>query len=220
MYDNIIDYIISDLYVVLALTDRLKMLNEYQRETHDIPVHVDLGEHKFTMNREGELDSKRNSPSFVSKRIVMDWGILLDTRPDTLAQHHRDTGPAEIILEGVRKWHQNGRLHRVGKPAIQVETARFVWYKNDRAFRDNGPYGITLQNVRIEAQHGLTEGIQVGGMNMDWNLPSGKRVPDSVFKRAIAKAQQEEIEFELTNTGSVFKSDMDQMMFWSLLRDE
>jgi hypothetical protein len=53
-------------------------------------------------------------------------------------QLHREDGPAEI-RDGTKAWYINGKLHRIGGPAIICTDGTKCWYVNDKLHRLNGP---------------------------------------------------------------------------------
>jgi hypothetical protein len=74
----------------------------------------------------------RDCPYALHKNCVVHCTYLFDKYNSVNDQ------PALIHVDGVREWHQNGKLHRDNdQPAIICADGAQSWYQNDQLHRDN-----------------------------------------------------------------------------------
>jgi hypothetical protein len=52
---------------------------------------------------------------------------------------HRVGGPAIIDRDGTKLWYQYGKIHRIDGPAVEYANGYKSWYQNDKLHRTNGP---------------------------------------------------------------------------------
>ena len=52
---------------------------------------------------------------------------------------HRLYGPAIELASGTKYWYQNGKLHRLDGPAVECANGDKSWYQNGRLHRLDGP---------------------------------------------------------------------------------
>jgi len=52
---------------------------------------------------------------------------------------HRIGGPAVELESGSKKWYQNGELHRLDGPACEYADGDKSWYQNGELHRTDGP---------------------------------------------------------------------------------
>lgn len=57
------------------------------------------------------------------------------------------------------EWTYNGKLHRVGGPAVEFKNGSKHWYQNGLLHRDDGPALEWIEGDFMYAYHGLLSGI-------------------------------------------------------------
>lgn len=69
---------------------------------------------------------------------------------------HREDGPAVIYKykEDRKEWWINGKLHRVGAPAIIEKNKTEEWWVNGKLHRENGPAIISFNGNQIWYKNG------------------------------------------------------------------
>jgi hypothetical protein len=61
-------------------------------------------------------------------------------------QLHRDDGPALIATQFVA-WYRRGKLHREGKPALEIDDGTGIWFRNGKQHRLDGP-AVEIPQIR------------------------------------------------------------------------
>jgi len=103
--------------------------------------------------------------SLITNKLHSFFGEPAITRADGLQkwyQHgklHRVGGPAVTSANGTQEWYQHGKLHRVDGPAITFANGYQEWCINGEHHREDGP-AITYANGRQEWYlHGVKQAM-------------------------------------------------------------
>lgn len=191
-------------------------------EPEEVPDIINIKGDFRHLNHTGAFHLGRNSPSLGFDEMTISWGqkiyqgLPLPRLMWCVGNLHREAGPAEIILTGVKKWHHNGELHRRRGDAVICKQAKFTWAKDDHARRDNGPYQVILKNVTAKAVNGQIRDIHYLSHSFSWSTHSGQRIPAQTANRIIDRCK---LKVDLLSTDSIFINDDDEFIFLTELED-
>ena len=222
MITNILEYAVFDVYYQLWLAakqadknpvdsgrtytrrDWNPALLEQFDDPNDIPDSITVKEgNSHHMNSDYRFHLGRKDPSLVIPEMTIMW-------VDEERHEHRETGPAKIVLADVKKWHNNGLLHRRRGDAFICKQASYTWAKHGMFTRNNGPYHISLRGISAKGKNGAVSDWKLDGMVPSWNTDSGRRLSQLQVKEAIS---QNDLEINYLANDSVFNSDVDEFVF-------
>lgn len=238
MVQNLLTYIFTDMFYQLWMVPAHLHnvggdLSTFQRkdwssdliavvDPDEIPDIITVKGDSRHLNNKGAFHLGRNSPSLGFDEMIVAWGdkiyqgLPLSRPAWCLGNMHRENGPSEIVLTGVKKWHHDGELHRRRGDAIICKQAKFTWTKNDQAHRENGPHQIVLKNVSAKATNGEIRDIQYLSHSFSWSTHNKQRIPSRVANDIIKKCK---LKVDLLATGSIFADDGDEFIFLTELED-
>lgn len=79
---------------------------------------------------------------------------------------HRVGGPAVERINGDRLWFQNGKRHRVGDPAIDYSNGYKAWYQNGKLHRLDGPAAVHYDGTKYWYQNNKRH--RIDGPAVQW----------------------------------------------------
>lgn len=227
MIDNILEYLITDVYYQLWMVAHEADSTRYvfTREDWDenlvaqfpdpsiIPDYIGM-EPGCThhLNEAGRFHLGRNEASLSFSEMTIAWGKVSKGEGTTKIRLDidRKDGPAKIIITNLRKWHHDGVLHRKRGDAVIIKNATFTWGRNGRYGRDTGPYHISLKQVRAKSHLGQVSDFRHSNISTSWSTSSGRRLSGLQVKNVIA---DNNIEVDLLAADSVFEDATDEVIF-------
>ena len=238
MVQNILTYVFTDIFYQLWMAAAyskkkgqsiLYTKNHWptefvqQLEEDEIPSLIEVIGEFHHLNNDGEFHLGRNSPSLGFDEMKIVWGdeVMMavprfDGKMWTVKNVHREVGPAEVILTGVKKWHHNGEPHRKRGDAIICKQARFIWAKNGDHARENGPYEIVLKNVTAKSTNGQVSEVHYLSKSFFWSTHSKTKIPSRTANEIIERCK---LKVDFLAVDSIFAGDDDEFIFLSELGD-
>jgi len=229
MFTNLLEYVITDIYFQLWMachiqdpsitakcTDSkfhpalVEQLVHQMGDKTELPNNIRMGKNKtsYHLNNESKFHLGRKDPSQAYEQMVIEWYDVNYGVKD----FHRVRGPAKIILTEVKKWHHDGLLHRRRGDAFMCQQATFMYAKKGIYTRPDGPYQISISNIKAKADHGNVYDIRFDKIVPSWSTDSGRMLSMSKSKEVIARNG---LMVDLLSVGSVFKNEEDEFIFLS-----
>lgn len=224
MIENILEYIISDVYVQLWLTATEQKKDQRTREhwrpelteqfsdpkhipdgilIEGITAHVD-GSGAFHFGDSSE-------PTLSFKKMVIVWGSeTKDNGDDEVFNIDRKNGPARVTLTDVKKWHHQGTLHRRRAHGLLCTQATYTWARGDTYKRAGGPYHISVRGFKANADRGVVSDITLTSIVPSWATENGRRL-DQVKARDIIRKNG--LKVNLLAFGNTFTEPEDEIIF-------
>lgn len=218
MITNILEYLVSDVYYQLWMSATMAGGNKTtfnKEDWHpalvaqfdnpaDIPDRIIVKEgNQHHLNGDGNFHLGRNSPSLHIPEMKIFWN-------DESGDIGRKVGPCKIVLTDVKKWHNDGVLHRRRGDAIICKQATFTWGRHGTFRRDNGPYHIAIRKLSAQATNGSVFDWRMDGIIPTWSTEEGRRLSQIQIKEIASTC---EIEINLLANDTVFSSDEDEFIF-------
>lgn len=220
MFENVLEYVVSDAYYQLWLTaksdnpvrGREDFLPELvaQLDPADVPDFIEVTENEYNMNGDHRFHCGSKEPSMKIKQLAIVWGEPLKGGSEGEYQLNRKDGPARIVLTEIKKWHHNGELHRRRGDAVIVRHATFTWAKDGKYLRADGPYHLSIRGIQAEADKGLVGNFRMAGIVPSWSTLSQRKLSQQVVRDVI---QKNKLKVNLLSTSSVFEDPADEMVF-------
>lgn len=219
MTTNILEYIISDVYYQLWMVassssgsqDRAfhkadwhpALVSQFDNPD-DVPDMIEVKEgNVHHVNGEGNFHLGRNAPSVYIPEITIVWTNDKD-------EFDRKVGPSKITLTEVKKWHNNGVLHRRRGDAVICKQASFTWGKKGEFRRNNGPYHVSIRKPAANSNDGFVSDWKMDGIVPSWNTENGRRLSQLQIKEVVAG---NDLEINLLANDSVFLDIEEEFIF-------
>lgn len=225
MLDNILEYAVSDAFVQLWMTaykqNGAMRFKEHWREElvsqfadpNDVPDAIIIEDLVYHTNNTGAFhfgNSKEPTVSFSSMRII--WGEKdEEAGKDTDSfQLNRDVGPARIILSDVKKWHNEGIIHRRRGDAIMCKQATYTWAKGGEYVRSGGPFHLSVRGIQADGDNGTVTNIRLSGLVPTWATVNKRKLGQTQVRNVI---RQYKLAVDLLAFDNVFVNVEDEMVF-------
>ncbi len=231
MPENILEYIVTDAYLQLWMTADVskgttELPNEAIRtkemwlpelvaqfEEGEVPDCIIVHEPVFHTNSVGAFhygDTKE--PTVSIKEMIVLWGKpnTDDDRDSDLYSLDRKSGPARIVLTDVKKWHDNGLIHRRRGDALTCKQSTFTWAKNGNYVRADGPYHISLRGFQARGTKGEVTDIRLGSLVPSWATVNNRKLTQIAVRDVIKKNK---LKVNLLAFDSVFLDEGDELIF-------
>ncbi len=229
MLENILEYIVTDVYVQLWMYAdappgeliryrhmwREELLAQFD-DPNDVPDCIIMKEPTMHVNGSNEFHYGNNKEPTVSyKEMSIIWGerdahAKEDASASELFRMNRKTGPSLVKLTGVKKWHDHGLIHRRRGDAIICNQATFTWAKNGTYLRADGPYHISLRGYQASGDKGEVDNMRLGSLVPSWATMNNRRLPQITVRDVI---QKNGLTVDLLAFGSVFPKPEDELIF-------
>ena len=236
MYDSILEYIVNaDLFYRLWMVGEMQhptpsSIKDYQTKNSnpiaqprgewfpalvdqidDAPAGIRVGGYNHQLDAAMRFHSGNKLPTVSAGKMEIFWGDdnLLD-KPTPV----RTTGPAHIILLGLKMWHHQDTLNRRRGDAIICEQATFQWNTQENskgAFREYGPFRVVIRNFRAAYFMGDTTDASYEHMGVSWSTNSGARLGEEKVSKILKKNS---LDVNYLRTDSVFVRPSDEFIFW------
>jgi hypothetical protein len=109
-------------------------------------------------------------------------------------QLHRLDGPAVEMADGYKAWYQNGQRHRLDGPAIEMADGDKHWYQNDQLHRLDGPAIEFANGSKSWYQNGQRHRLDAPAIEMadgdKWWFINGEKLTEREF---LARTQPKEL---------------------------
>lgn len=233
MAQNILDYIVTDLYYDLMLrayADRVSfpVTNNTQLRQKDYDPKIveqvgaegladDLLPHQIYMNNFDHKVNKRGQYHTSDDNSSINIGAMNLFWYNAFGQNHREHGPATVRVNRLSKWHKDGLLYRPKKAiAIACKSVRFEWIYDTLYHREDGPEMVELHEVQMSCVNGAIQEVGVRKINYRWTIED-----QPLDKTAISKVLQDfNFGIDILALDSVFKNDTDSFNFYNELVTE
>lgn len=186
----------------------------------DVPSEITVVGATHHINKRGQFHGGNSSPTISFDEMKIAWGDL-DTRDvNDLARapnRWRKHGPCLINITNVKKWHDDGRLHRKRGDALICSYAEFFWATKQMKgfYREGGPYKVTMGQITAKAQKGeIIEAGMAGETTHSWQTESGITIGQHKVERIIAKTN---IQVDFRQADNVFVRPRDEFLFYAEL---
>lgn len=86
--------------------------------------------------------------------------------------HRSDGYPAILVIGGLKKWCQNGQLHRKGdRPALKADYVGAIWMRDGVPYRHNGPTHVLIEDYSEYHTNGVYQGYRAKKVLETWGSP-------------------------------------------------
>lgn len=231
MAQNILDYIVTDLYydlmyraynglVCFPVTNNTPL----RREDYDaqiverveaenpeyLPDQIYMTNFNHQINDQGQFHTEDGNSSVHIGAMNLFWH-------NESGQNHRECGPATVRVNRLSRWHKDGLIHRPGKsPAITCGSVRFEWIYDTLYHREDGPEMVELHEVQIACMNGVIQEIGVGRLNYRWKIDNQQLSKTDV----AAVLRKFKFGIDILALDSVFKDETDAFNFYNELVTE
>jgi len=185
----------------------------------DVPCEISVGSATHHINKKGQFHGGNSSPTISFDTMRIAWGDdNFEYLNHTFAPNRwRKNGPCLINLTNVKKWHQDGQLHRKRGDALICSHVELFWATKQMKgfYREGGPYKVTLGGMTAKALNGeIIEAGQGGEVTYSWQTESGATIGQKIVDTIIAKTG---VQMDFRQADNVFMRPRDEFLFYAEL---
>lgn len=87
--------------------------------------------------------------------------------------HRADGYPAILVIGGLKKWCNQGQLHRKGnRPALKADYVGAIWMQDGKPYRHNGPTHVLIEDYSEYHTNGVYQGYRTKKVSETWGNPN------------------------------------------------
>lgn len=109
--------------------------------------------------------------------------------------HRTDGYPAILVIGGLKKWCNQGQLHRKGnRPALKADYVGAIWMQDGKPYRHNGPTHVLIEDYAEYHTNGVYQGYRSKKVLETWanaNLSQPSGTVNPLSNRYFSDPQDE-----------------------------